>query len=97
MVTPFHHGLKYVAEAQGLCVSCNACETVCPVGIPLADTIDAFSLDDQLIYGSPTLSGNGQYVIPVYVFDPSTGLVTDNGAAITMPSEYSSLIPALRY
>lgn len=72
-------------------------KTIEPVGIPLADTIDAFSLDDQLIYGSPTLSGNGQYVIPVYVFDPSTGLVTDNGAAITMPSEYSSLIPALRY
>jgi L-lactate dehydrogenase complex protein LldF len=39
VVTPFHHGLKYVAEAQGLCVSCNACETVCPVGIPLARMI----------------------------------------------------------
>ncbi len=72
-------------------------KTIEPVGIPLADTINAFSLDDQLIYGFRTLSANGQYVIPVYVFDPSTGLVTDNGAVITMPSESSYLIPALRY
>jgi hypothetical protein len=72
-------------------------KTIEPVGIPLADTISAFSLDDQLIYGSPNLSGNGQYVTPVYVFDPSTGLVTDNGEAITTPSQYDSLIPAWRY
>jgi hypothetical protein len=72
-------------------------KTLEPVGIPLADPIIAFSLDDRLIYSSPTLQCNGQYVIPVYVFDPGTGLVTDNGAGITMPSEGSYLIPALRY
>jgi L-lactate dehydrogenase complex protein LldF len=33
--TPFHHGLDAIAGPQSLCVSCNACETVCPVGIPL--------------------------------------------------------------
>jgi hypothetical protein len=68
-----------------------------PVGIPLADTINTFSLDDQIIYGSRTLSWNGQYVIPVYGFDPSTGLITNFGQTITMPNEYSILIPALRY
>ena len=33
--TPFHHGLEYAAGPQSLCVSCNACQTVCPVDIPL--------------------------------------------------------------
>jgi len=33
--TPFHHGLEADAGPQSLCVSCNACQTVCPVDIPL--------------------------------------------------------------
>ncbi|HEX5417448.1 MAG TPA: LUD domain-containing protein [Chloroflexota bacterium] len=39
VVTPFHHGMENAVDPQGLCVSCNACETVCPVGIPLARMI----------------------------------------------------------
>lgn len=35
VVTPFLHGLDAAAGPQSLCLSCNACETVCPVGIPL--------------------------------------------------------------
>ena len=35
VVTAFHHGLNAAAGPQSLCLSCNACETVCPVGIPL--------------------------------------------------------------
>src|SRR5947209_16369104 len=35
VVTPFHHGLEADAGPQSLCVSCNACETICPVEIPL--------------------------------------------------------------
>ena len=35
VVTPFHHGLGAAAGPQSLCLSCNACETVCPAGIPL--------------------------------------------------------------
>lgn len=35
VVTPFHHGLEAAAGPQSLCLSCNACETVCPVHIPL--------------------------------------------------------------
>src|SRR5260370_11277222 len=39
VVTPFHHGLDADAGPQSLCVSCNACETVCPVEIPLPGLI----------------------------------------------------------
>src|SRR6266566_3309534 len=39
VVTPFHHGLEQDAGPQSLCVSCNACETVCPVEIPLPNLI----------------------------------------------------------
>jgi L-lactate dehydrogenase complex protein LldF len=39
VVTPFHHDLEADAGPQSLCVSCNACETVCPVEIPLPNLI----------------------------------------------------------
>ncbi len=39
VVTPFHHSLEADAGPQSLCVSCNACETVCPVEIPLPSLI----------------------------------------------------------
>jgi Fe-S oxidoreductase len=39
VVTPFHHGTEAGAGPQSLCVSCNACETVCPVEIPLPSLI----------------------------------------------------------
>jgi L-lactate dehydrogenase complex protein LldF len=35
VVTGFHHGLEAAAGPQSLCLSGNACETVCPAGIPL--------------------------------------------------------------
>jgi len=35
VVTPFLHGVDAGSNPQSLCLSCNACETVCPVGIPL--------------------------------------------------------------
>src|SRR5215211_5275902 len=35
VVTGFHHGLEAASGPQSLCLSCNACETVCPAGIPL--------------------------------------------------------------
>lgn len=35
VVTPFLHSLNDIAGPQSLCLSCNACEIVCPVGIPL--------------------------------------------------------------
>jgi len=35
IVTPFMHGIDAAAGPQSLCLSCNACEMVCPVEIPL--------------------------------------------------------------
>lgn len=35
VVTDIHHGLEAAAGPQSLCASCNACEQVCPVGIPI--------------------------------------------------------------
>jgi L-lactate dehydrogenase complex protein LldF len=35
MLTAIHHGLDEAAGPQSLCAQCNACETVCPAGIPL--------------------------------------------------------------
>ncbi|MCL4541364.1 MAG: LUD domain-containing protein [Chloroflexi bacterium] len=39
VVTPAHHGLAADAGPQSLCVSCHACQTVCPVNIPLPQQI----------------------------------------------------------
>src|SRR5712691_4315586 len=39
VITPFLHGIEAAAGPQSLCVSCNACETVCPVEIPLPSLI----------------------------------------------------------
>ena len=35
VLTPFHHGLETADLANTLCAQCNACEEICPVGIPL--------------------------------------------------------------
>ena len=35
ILTSFHHGNEYAEGPQSLCMSCNACEPVCPVGIEL--------------------------------------------------------------
>jgi len=35
VLTPFHHGVEDADLANTLCVQCNACEEICPVGIPL--------------------------------------------------------------
>ncbi len=40
VVSPWHHGIDSVAYEQGMCMGCNACDTVCPVGIPLASLIN---------------------------------------------------------
>lgn len=39
VVSPWHHGIESVAHEQSLCLGCNACDTVCPVSIPLASLI----------------------------------------------------------
>ncbi|HET8569563.1 MAG TPA: LUD domain-containing protein [Candidatus Limnocylindria bacterium] len=39
VVSPEHHGIASVAYEQEMCMGCNACDTVCPVTIPLAALI----------------------------------------------------------
>ena len=35
VLTAMHHGLDAAGPPDTLCASCNACETICPVGIPI--------------------------------------------------------------
>ncbi|MFN8559536.1 MAG: LUD domain-containing protein [Dehalococcoidia bacterium] len=35
VLTAMHHGLDAAGGPQSLCASCNACESICPVGIPI--------------------------------------------------------------
>jgi L-lactate dehydrogenase complex protein LldF len=35
VLTPFHHGAEAAELPNSLCTQCNACQEVCPVGIPL--------------------------------------------------------------
>jgi len=53
VVTQFHHGLDAIAKPQSLCLSCNACETVCPVGIPLKQGLATPKKIVFTIYASP--------------------------------------------
>lgn len=53
--TPFHHGLERDAGPQSLCVSCNACQTVCPVDIPLPRQILDVRRKVVEMYGLPPL------------------------------------------
>lgn len=39
IMTAMHHGLENAAGPQSLCVSCNACEMVCPAEIPIPELI----------------------------------------------------------
>ena len=39
ILTAQHHGMDAAAGPQSLCASCNACEVVCPVGIPMPKLI----------------------------------------------------------
>jgi hypothetical protein len=64
------------------------------LGISIPDFVEAFSLDDKLIYGQSKSYGR-QPVMPIYVFDPGSGSIT-NRSEVPLPSPYSTPVPALR-
>ena len=55
IMTAMHHGLEHAAGPQSLCVSCNACEMVCPAEIPIPRLI--LNVREQVAaqYGLPRL------------------------------------------
>ncbi len=64
------------------------------LGISIPDYVEVFGLDDKLIYGGRKSYGN-QFVMPIYVFDPGSGSIT-NRSEVPLPSPYSTPVPALR-
>ncbi len=82
VVSGFHHGLDSIAKPQSLCLSCNACEVVCPVGIPLPRQI----LDVRKMvvdeYGLPPVK---QAVLDVYSRPKAFDLATRFGAIMDRP------------
>jgi L-lactate dehydrogenase complex protein LldF len=53
VLTALHHGLDAAGGPQSLCASCNACETVCPVGIPIPRQIVAVRQRYVATHGLP--------------------------------------------
>jgi L-lactate dehydrogenase complex protein LldF len=53
VLTAVHHGLDEAAGPQSLCASCNACETICPVGIPIPREIIEVRRRSTAAHGLP--------------------------------------------
>lgn len=82
VVTPFHHGLDAVAKPQSMCLSCNACETVCPVGIPLPRQI----LDvRQMVVEANGVHGPKKGVLAVYGSSRGFDLASRVGSVAQAP------------
>ncbi|MDQ3781023.1 MAG: LUD domain-containing protein [Chloroflexota bacterium] len=82
VVTPFHHGLEAASGPQSLCLSCNACEIVCPVGIPLPRQI----LDvRKMVVQSKGLPLAKRVVLNAYARPRAVDLLTRIGSRAQQP------------
>jgi iron-sulfur cluster protein len=82
VVTQFHHGLDAIAKPQGLCLSCNACETVCPAAIPLPRQI----LDvRKMVVAEKGLPVAKRVVLNVYARPRAFDLATRIGSRAQRP------------
>ncbi|MDQ4044384.1 MAG: LUD domain-containing protein [Chloroflexota bacterium] len=94
VVTPFLHGLDAGAGPQSLCLSCNACETVCPVGIPLPRQI----LDVRaMVAADKGIKVTKRLALNVYARPRATDLLMKIGSRAQLPlTRKSRLIRARR-
>lgn len=89
VVSGFHHGLESIADAQSLCLSCNACEVVCPVGIPLPRQI----LDvRKMVVQARGLSPIKRMVLAIYSRPDAVHVTTSLGRYLDRPLVRNQMI-----
>jgi iron-sulfur cluster protein len=89
VVSGFHHGLDSIAKAQSLCLSCNACEMVCPVEIPLPRQI----LDvRKMVVETQELSPIKRMVLAVYSRPDAVNVTTGLGRFLDRPLARNQMI-----
>ena len=89
VVTPFLNSLEDIAKPQSLCLSCNACETVCPVGIPLPRQI----LDvRKMVVEANGMAAEKKAVLGVYSRRSSFAIATRVGAKLQKPLQAGKFV-----
>jgi Fe-S oxidoreductase len=89
-MTALHHGLENAAGPQSLCVSCNACELVCPAEIPIprmildvrARATEAFGLPNIKAMALARWSAPGSGARWAGLASRAAGLVSDDERVI---------------
>jgi iron-sulfur cluster protein len=93
VVTPFHHGLDAAAKPQSLCLSCNACETVCPVGIPLPRQI----LDvRKIVVRAKGLPAAKRAILTAYARPRTFDLLARIGSRAQRPLQHGAFVRGRR-
>src|SRR6476661_5870424 len=82
VVTQFHHGLDAIAKPQSMCLSCNACETVCPVNIPLPQQIIDVR---KMVVAKKGLAGPKRLVVAIIQRPKAFSLATRIGRRAQLP------------
>ncbi len=91
VLTPFHHGLGAAELPQSLCTQCNACQEICPVGIPLPRQILEHRRHSAKTLGKKAL-------LRLWSSDPAVQLAFDAGAGLSrwVPGTPALASPPLR-
>ncbi len=89
VVSGFHHGLESIAKPQSLCLSCNACEMVCPVEIPLPRQI----LDvRKMVVETYGLSPIKRMILAIYSRPDAVDVTTNLGRYLDRPLARNRMI-----